>query len=54
VSFLELGITPIFRWYDLWVGVFVDTTKKRIYVFPVPMLGFVFSYGAARELEDAK
>jgi hypothetical protein len=29
----------MFAWYDAWVGVFVDTSKRRVYVFPLPMLG---------------
>jgi len=38
----------IFAWYDLWVGVFVDRPKRRIYVFPVPCLGVVVSWGRPR------
>ena len=29
-----------FAWYDLWIGVFVDSVKKRIYVCPLPTLLF--------------
>lgn len=29
----------IFRWYDCWIGVFLDRQKRRLYVFPVPMVG---------------
>jgi hypothetical protein len=36
-----MKITPIFAWYDLWIGVFVDRPKARIYVFPIPCFGFV-------------
>jgi hypothetical protein len=36
-----MKITPIFAWYDLWVGVFIDRPKRRIYIFPVPTLGLV-------------
>jgi hypothetical protein len=32
-------ITPFFRWYDLWVGAYVDTKGKALYLCPVPMLG---------------
>jgi hypothetical protein len=28
---------PIFAWYDFWIGLFYD---KRLYVFPIPMIGF--------------
>lgn len=29
----------MFAWYDFWVGVFVDTKKTTIYIFPIPMVG---------------
>lgn len=35
-----MRIKPIFAWYDLWVGLFYDRAKRRLYVFPVPMFGF--------------
>lgn len=27
-----------FAWYDLWIGFFVDTNKKRLYICPLPTL----------------
>jgi hypothetical protein len=39
-------IRPIFAWYDIWVGVFIDRPKCLIYIFPVPCLGVVISFGA--------
>ena len=27
-----------FAWYDLWIGAFVDTNKKRLYICLIPTL----------------
>ncbi len=35
----------MFAWYDIWVGVFIDQAKRRVYVFPVPCFGFVIQLG---------
>ena len=34
----------IFAWYDLWVGIFFDRTKRRLYVLPVPCCGIVLDF----------
>jgi hypothetical protein len=39
-----MKIKPIFAWYDCWIGLFVDTAKKKLYVFPIPMFGIVIDY----------
>lgn len=31
----------IFAWYDLWVGVFWDRTKRKLYILPLPCIGIV-------------
>ncbi len=33
-----------FAWYDLWVGVFIDSRKKKLYICPLPTLLFTVSY----------
>ena len=38
-------LKPIVAWYDFWVGVFVDREKRKVYVFPIPCVGFVFWWG---------
>jgi hypothetical protein len=35
-----MKIKPIFRWYDLYVGLYLDTKNKYAYLFPLPTLGF--------------
>lgn len=40
-----IRIRPMFAWYDLWVGVFVDVPKRRVYVFPVPCFGVCIERG---------
>lgn len=39
-----MRIRPIFAWYDLWIGVFIDRGKRRVYFFPVPTLGIVIEW----------
>lgn len=34
-----MRIRPFFRWFDLWIGAYVDLEKRAVYVCPVPMLG---------------
>lgn len=43
-----MKVRPIFAWYDLWVGVFWDTSKRRLYVLPLPCIGLVFEFGERR------
>lgn len=42
-----MTVKPIFAWYDMWVGAFWDSAKRRLYIFPVPMLGVVIQFPPA-------
>lgn len=48
----KIHIKPMFAWYDLWRGVFIDTKKHCIYVFPIPMFGIKISWKAGKENES--
>jgi hypothetical protein len=45
----HVTIRPIFAWYDMWIGIFIDRARRRIYVFPFPCLGVVITYGHAKK-----
>lgn len=34
-----MSVRFFFRWYDLWVGAYLDVENKAIYICPVPTLG---------------
>lgn len=39
-----LSVKPFFRWYDLWIGAFIDTKGRAVYICPLPMLGIKINY----------
>lgn len=40
-----MEVSPLFAWFDMRIGVFVDRKSKRIYILPLPCVGIVISYG---------
>lgn len=36
------NIKFIFKWYDLWIGVFIDKEKELVYILPIPCIGIVW------------
>jgi len=37
-------VKHLFAWYDLWVGAYWDRKMRRLYVLPLPMLGFYVQF----------
>jgi len=42
---MRIHIRPVVAWYDLWIGLFWDSRKRRLYILPVPMLGIFIQFG---------
>lgn len=38
------SVKPIFAWYDLWVGMFWDSRKRKLYILPLPCVGVVIEF----------
>lgn len=34
-----MRVKVMFAWYDFWVGLFWDRSYKRLYCFPIPIIG---------------
>ena len=43
-----------FIWFDLWVGIFIDTKKKLVYILPLPMCVFIIDYSAYAIRKEAE
>jgi len=41
-------IRPIFRWYDLWVGLYIDRERRRGFLMVLPCLGFLIEWPERR------
>jgi hypothetical protein len=38
------SVKPIFAWYDVWVGIFWDSRKRKLYILPLPCVGLVVEF----------
>ena len=47
---MRLKIELNFRWFDIWIGVYIDTKNRAIYVCLIPMI--VLSIRIADKLTD--
>lgn len=49
-----MRIKTFFRWYDLWIGMYIDTKNKAVYVCPIPMFGIKVTWGSTELVLDDK
>lgn len=33
-----------FIWYDVWIGLFIDTKKKTLFICPLPCIVIIIKY----------
>lgn len=39
-----MKVTFLFAWYDLWVGLYWDRKQHKLYILPLPCIGFVIDF----------
>ena len=39
-----MKVRPVFAWYDLWVGAYIDTKKSRVFLM-ILCIGIVIEWG---------
>lgn len=39
-----MTIRPFFKWFDLWIGVYVDVSNKTLYLCLIPCFGVKISW----------
>ncbi len=44
-----MKVKVFFRWYDLWIGTYVDKKNRTIYICPIPMFGIKIIYKVRRD-----
>ena len=41
---MNIKIQIIYKWYDMWIGIYIDKKGRILYIFPIPTVGFKISY----------
>lgn len=40
----DFRVEFICKWFDMWIGVFIDKPKRIIYILPIPCIGVKISF----------
>lgn len=41
-----MKVKPFFRWYDLWIGLYIDREARAVYICPIPCFGICLTLSA--------
>lgn len=33
-----MSVSISFKWYDIWIGIYIDRANKAIYICPIPCI----------------
>lgn len=47
-----MKVKLLFAWYDIWIGLFIDKPKRKLYIFPIPMFGIVITFKLKKHGKD--
>ena len=39
-----MRVRPIVAWYDMWMGAYWDSIKRKLYILPIPCIGIVIDF----------
>lgn len=40
----QIELRPIVAWYDMWIGLYWNRSSQWLYIFPIPMCGFILKF----------
>jgi hypothetical protein len=43
-----MKIKFLFAWFDFWIGIFYDKSKKWVYILPLPTIGIILKLPVKR------
>lgn len=41
---LRIKTKLFFKWFDIWIGLYIDRSGRAVYICPIPMVGIKISW----------